>query len=268
MKGIQGLILAVGLGIAGAMFNWAYLANKAQEVEKIEFIAIAPGTVVNRGDRLTEEQLVPLGIPKASEGNLRDFAFLYSTRQTVIGAPVWRALSGGTILLREDLKTPPQELNFGQGLKGEGEERAMAVHVEANRFVPSLFMPGDQVSFVFPRYLATSPTPAIINTAEKPEASKPVEPKPASPKSASPAEPGGGSMTEIIGPFRILSLGNRLGSPDVMRAAKIPQVQENVLMVAVKVVDNELEPKAEKLWRMMQTHNAQQMGVMLHPRTR
>ena len=36
---------------------------------------------------------------------------------------------------------------------------------------------------------------------------------------------------ETIGPFKILALGNRLGSPEVMRAAKMPQLQENVLAI-------------------------------------
>ena len=35
MKGIHGLILAIGLGIAGALFNFAYLANRSRDVEKV-----------------------------------------------------------------------------------------------------------------------------------------------------------------------------------------------------------------------------------------
>ena len=37
MKGIQGLILAIGLGIAGALFNWAYLMNRTQREGKCLF---------------------------------------------------------------------------------------------------------------------------------------------------------------------------------------------------------------------------------------
>ena len=131
------------------------------------------------------------------------------------------------------------------------------------------------VSFVFPKYrgptrAAPPPKKAADDNASKPneDGTKMTEIpiKPASPpvSSAPPAE----GPTEIIGPFKILALGNRLGKTEVMKAAKIPQVQENVIMVSVKVVDNELEPKAQKLWGLLQVTGSQQMGILLHPRKR
>lgn len=74
----------------------------------------------------------------------------------------------------------------------------------------------------------------------------------------------GGS--EIIGPFRVLSLGNRLGSLEVMQANHIPQVQENVMTISVQVVGDELEPKAKKLWEALCRTNFRGVGVLLHPR--
>jgi len=260
MKGVQGLILAIGLGVAGALFNWAYLYNSSRDVEKINFIGIKPGATINRGEVLREDQLVPVGIPERWVGNLKDFALLWDTRQTVIGSPVWRTIGGETLLLAEDLKTPPQELKLGEN------ERAMWIPVDTRGFVPSLVLPGDTVSFIASRSQMGAPTPA-----------KPPE---------QPADGAGNELasaptgpTEIIGPFTILSLGNRLGSPEVMRAAKIPQVQENVMTIAVKVIKvkknpddpkspeyEELEEKAATLWKVLQATNFRQVGVLLHER--
>ncbi len=101
MKGIKGLIVALGLGIAGTMFNWTYLARKSQDVEKIDFIGIASEATVGQGERLLEKNLVPIGVPKHHVGNLDDFAVRYSDRQTVVGMNVWRPLFGGSLLLRK-----------------------------------------------------------------------------------------------------------------------------------------------------------------------
>ena len=246
MKGVQGLILAIGLGVAGALFNWAYLYNRSRDVEKINFIGIAPGATINRGEVLREDQLVPVGIPERWVGNLKDFALLYDTRQTVTGSPVWRTIGGETLLLAEDLKTPPQELKLGEGEKG------MWISVGTRAIVPSLVMPGDTVSFVVSRSQVGAPTPA-----------KPPEQPGGEGAGNEPASAPTGPM-EIIGPFRVLSLGNRLGSPEVMRAAKIPQVQEMILTVAVKVVGGQLEPKAQKL---LQANNANNIvGILLDER--
>ena len=43
MKGIQGLIVAIGLGVAGAMFNWAYLASRSSQEATVSFVGIKEG---------------------------------------------------------------------------------------------------------------------------------------------------------------------------------------------------------------------------------
>ncbi len=55
MKGIQGLILALALGIIGALVNWAYLASRSKEVEALYFVAIAANASLNRGDVIRED---------------------------------------------------------------------------------------------------------------------------------------------------------------------------------------------------------------------
>jgi Flp pilus assembly protein CpaB len=238
MKGIQGLIVAVGLGVVAAIFNWAYLAARSHDVEKVGFIGIDPKvTVISRGELLREEHLVEIGIPKQSVGKLAEFGVPYSAKETVIGQPVWRALSGGMLLLAEDLKTSPQELRLGD------DEKAMWIPVETRAFVPSLVTPGDLVSFIVTRNQA-APTPAVPGAVRQ---------------SGLPPGP-----LTIIGPFKILSLGNRLGSAEVMRAARIPQVQEQVMTVAVKIANGQLDTKAQELWNALQATDFRQVGVLLY----
>jgi len=234
MKGIPGLILAVVLGIAGALFNWAYLASRSSQEETVAFVGIKEGTTVNRGEALREGDIEAVRIPKRWVGNLTDFAVLDEAKGGVVGRPVWRTMTGPRLLLGEDLVTPPEELRLD-------DSDVMWIPVDTRAFVPSLVMPGDRVSFLVPR--SKIPTPGMPGNAAA-----------------------ASGLDKPIGPFTILALGNRLGSPAVMRAAKAPQLQENVL--AIRVSDNiagERE-RAEKLWKLLQSTNFRQVGVVLHNR--
>ena len=241
MKGIQGLIIAVGLGVLAALLNWGYLASRASQEDTVAFLGIEKGKTVNRGEVLRDEDLVAVRIPVHAVGNLKDLAVSYNDKQTVVGQPVWRTMTGVCLLLNEDLKTPPQELKLGEG------ETAMWIPVDTRTFVPSLVMPGDTVSFLVGRPQA--PTLARRDNFESAKADSPQSDEP-----------------ETIGPFKILALGNRLGSPDVMRAAKVPQMQENVLTIRVSSHVAGEQERAKKLWNLLQATNFRQVGIMLHSR--
>ncbi len=243
MKGIQGLILAIGLGVAGALFNWAYLAGKSSQETMVSFVGIKGNTTVNHGEILRDEDLVPVRIPLRLVGNLNNFAVRYDGKGSVVGQRVSRNMTGECLLLREDLKTPPQKLDLEEG------EDVWWIPVDTRAFVPSLVKPGDMVSF-------------LIGRPSRPTRAVPGRPR-------SPAEAGDDSSTgpiKPIGPFKILALGNRLGSSDVMRAARTPQLQENVL--AIRVSDHVAGERrmAEELWRLLQATNFRNVGVTLHNR--
>ena len=247
MKNIQGLIIALVLGILAAMLNWVYLTSKARNVETVDFIGIKQGVTIGRGERLVQENLVQVGIPRTGIGNLDDFAVRYSELQTVLNQNVSRTLRDGALLLRDDLKTPPPELKLEKSrTPGEGEDVAIWIPVDTRTFVPSLVSPGDLVSFLVAAPRGSVPTPAGSGERPAPTAV-------------------GGSM-EIIGPFKILSLGNRLGSSEVMRAAKIPQLQENVMTIRVRLKNKQLEQKAERLLKYLRVTNYRGVGIMLHPK--
>jgi len=250
MNGTKALAIAAALGVAGAALNWYYLFTKSQQLEKIEFLSIAPGVTIQPGERFTEAKLAPLAIPKdnVSEQLLKE-AILFADWRTVENMPAVRAHREREILLRQDLKTPPPTLALTKP-----NERAIFIPVDTRTFVASLVSPGDQVTFVVGG--APQPTPAVPgeNGDSPAEENLPTIGPPPS--------------AELIGPFRVLSLGNRLGSAEVLKASGVPQLQENVMAVAVTVEKgDQLDTKAAKLWKLLQASGFRQVGVLLHPRT-
>lgn len=246
-----GLIIAVVLGVVGAVLNLLYLHGKASDFEKVAFLSIREGTEVRRGEAFREEHFAPLEIPKiAVSSQLSEAAILYKARGTVIDIKATRDYTGGEMILEDQLKTPPAQLNLS-----DPKERAMWVPVDTRTFVPTLVLPGDYVSFMVPKgNLPVAPPPSEggeeIGDGNGPAISPPL--------------PLGD--TEMVGPFKVLSVGNRLGSSDVFKAAGMPQQQENVLTISVRADGNQLDPMAKKLWDLLQAGGFRQAGVILHPR--
>jgi hypothetical protein len=249
MNGKIALPIAAGLALAGAALNWFYLTTKAQQLEKIELLCVASGVTIRPGDRFTEEKLAPLAIPKNNVGeNLRKEAILYADRGTVIGMAAVRLHPEREILLRQDLKTPPPTLALNKD-----KEVAIWIPVDTRTFVPSLVSAGDLVSFL----VGGVPTPAA-----RPEADGGGEEN----GGALPSMPAIPGNAELIGPFKVLSLGNRLGSTEVLKASGLPQMQENVMTISASVEGGQLDPKAQKLWKLLQANGFRQVGVVLHAR--
>jgi hypothetical protein len=238
MKNVLGLVIAVTLGLAAAVLNWTYLERKSREVEMVSFLAVADGVRIRQGDVFQESHFTAVEIPRKQVGRLQDTAVLHQDRHTVIGMKAIHNYDGGEIVLRQDLKTPPAELTLAEN------ERVMWIPVDSGTFVPSLVAPGNLVSFIVPK--ALSPADAALASSANGQATS--------------------NQHEIIGPFRIVSLGNRLGSQEVFRAAGMPGGQENVLGISVQVEKNELEARAQKLFDRLKQTNFRQVGVLLHPK--
>jgi hypothetical protein len=260
MKGIYGLIVAIGLGIAGALFNFAYLVRGSQDVEKIAFIGVKEDKIIGRGEPLSEDNLEPLEIPKRWVGKLDVYAVLWSARQTVLGRGVSRPLEGGSLLLRSDLKTPPRELNFGTNLPQGVEERAYFVPIDTRRLITPLVQPGDQVEFIVSVLPDGPPT-----LAEAPKADPPGKADPKGGRAVA-ARPPSRDVVDLCGPFRVLSIGNRLGSHDVMQAAKIAPTQENVMTIALKIENGKVEPEGARLMRVIEQTGSKPFGYLLRAR--
>ena len=248
------LFVAAALGFVGAAVNWIYLDSKAKQVEMIEFLSVAKTATIFAGDRFTEDKLAPLAIPKNNvTGPFYAQAVKWADRQTVIGMTAVYPFDPGEIILRQRLKTPPPTMELTRE-----DERGLPIPVDTRTFVPSLINPGDMVSFVVGGLPPPPPTSPDSDGGESGDVNPP-QPVPTSALR--------NQRVETIGPFRVLSVGNRLGSADVLKASGVSQLQENVMTIAVKVQGDQLEPKAAKLLALMQSGGSRQAGVLLHPRT-
>ncbi|MFN0054422.1 MAG: hypothetical protein ACKV0T_19780 [Planctomycetales bacterium] len=242
MKGVPGLLFALGLGVAGAFCNWIYLAQKGQELERVDFIGINVETRINAGDRFNKDQFQKVSIPRNAVGNLEKAAFLWEELDTVVGMSATKSYSQGEIILRQHLRTPA-ETDIKRLLAPD--ERVLWIPVDTRSFVAPLVNAGDQVSFIVPRLGGAPPV--------------------ADPAGGAPPVPQSTSATEILGPFRILALGNRLGSKEVMNAWGVTASQENIMAIAVKIVGSELDPRGQQISDILRLTNFQQVQVLLHP---
>lgn len=242
MKGLQGLIVAAMLGGLGLALNWLYLQNKTKGVESESLLGIRPDVTIPLGQDLRAEDFVEVRVPKNNSGNLREFVYLWSDKETVAGIRATRMYRGGDLVFRDDYRTPAQDLKWEN--KDDG---LIWVEVDSRSFVPGLISPGDEVSFIVP----SESDPGTGNAT------------------------GGGNVglipltpqsTELIGPFRVKSVGNRLGSVDVMQANRMATSQERQIGIVVRKEGNQLEALAMKLLDRMQRSNNRSISVYLHGR--
>ena len=239
MKGAQGIMIAVAMGVVGFVCNWLYLEREASRVELVSFVGVSQPADVKRGDVIQSDDLVPISMPKSHESQLAQVAVLWDQRDLVIGQKAARdlAVSGeAELVMHRDLTTPAiKDINE---LIADNE-RVMWLPVASRTFTPQHVDPGDQVSFRIPEFGKGA-------------------------SRSQPTEAGG----KILGPFRILALGNRKGRRDVRQAAGLAAGAENVIAVAVKVEnpDGKLEPRAETLAGILAVNNFQGVQVLLHRR--
>lgn len=240
MKGVPGLIIAATLAIAGGICNWLYIARQADRYERESFIKVRVDQI-RAGSRFKREHFDKVDIPKNNLGNLEKIAIRWQDLSTVVNQIAIKDYVRDQLVLQDDLKTPPQEdLNSKIG----PNERVVWLPVDPRSFNPQHVNPGDMVSFRVPASLGGSPTPAV---------------------SAVGAEPEPQAAEEIIGPFRILALGNRKGTPETARVAGQRFGSENVIAVSVEVRGAELEPKARRIFDILGLTNFKGVQVLLHP---
>lgn len=257
MKNWIGLLIALSLGIVACLLNWQYLERKSKEIEVISFLAIKDSVQLKTGETFRENHFEKLDIPRKNAGSLQETAVLFSDLQTVVSMKALHDYRGGEIVLRQELKTPPEEFNLKEN------ELAMWIPVSTAAFVSSLVKPGDEVSFVVP-----SPNSVFQNMTQVPDPGDQLGPEFGGTEDIEDSNRNQpvNTNSELVGPFRVLSLGNRLGSYEVSVATGAPRARENVMGIAVIKLGNRIDPKAEKLVRWMSQPNFRQASVVLHPR--
>ena len=236
MKGAQGIMIAVALAAVGFVCNWLYLDGQASGDQMVEFVGVTKDARVNGGDVFQAEHLTRIPVPRKYQGQLAELAYVWKDRNLVIGRKATRTMGGqGTeLVMDKDLETPTaQDINE----QIAENERVMWLPVDSRTFLPQHVDPGDQVSFRIPEFGTGAGS------------SRPTA--------------GGG---QIIGPFRILALGNRKGRREVRRAAGLASGAENVIAIAVKVENpgGKLEARAETLAGILSLNNFQGVQVLLH----
>ncbi len=244
MKGVQGILLSIGLGLAGAVCNWMYLERLAGREAKLSFIAIRSDVQINVGDTLREDQLVKIDIPKSAVGNLEQVATLWSDLKVVSGWPSTRSFRGGELVLHQDIKTPgAKDLNEKLGK----DEVALWIPIDMRTFNSARVNPDDEVSFILPKTGGLTMAPG---TGDQ-----------------------GGTMTvsansDIVGPFRILEIGNRTGRPEVQRASGVRQTIDSSITIVAKLEKGHLDTKSERITEYMRSSKSQGLQVILHPKNR
>lgn len=264
MKGLVGIVLAAALGVLGAACNWFYLQRAVQFQNQVTFIGIRPTVHLNVGDLITEEHIERIEIPAVAVGNLNHVAPQWSAKDAVLGHRATRPYMGGEIILEMDLVTPVQ-----QDLAATLNENEVArwVPIDPRSVIPDQINPGDLVSFEvagaplqpapsLPMGPPTSPQGTEPPTEERPSGGAAVSP-PVSPQ-APIAAPG----PEIIGPFRVLALGNRRERREIQLAGRGRGGPENTITILVRMNGNKLEPKAAKLFEAIRA--GRNATVQLH----
>ena len=157
---------------------------------------------------------------------------------------------------------PTKTTDGTQAIGASVEDRAMGVPIDKRRTVPSLVKPGDSVTFIVPSPGGDTLPPASSEQDSTRANKDNGVPKPKTKPLAT---------ERLIGPFKVLSIHERLGSEEAVRAAKSAEKDETVITIIVRATKREneewrLEPEAKRLSRLLDETNNRPLTFMFHPR--
>src|SRR5688572_24168647 len=152
MKGATGLIVAVFLGLAGAVMNWFYLDQKTRDIQNMSFVGIKEDVTLKSGELVRRDQLEEVPIPERFGKKLLNIVHPWSDVSTLVDRPVQREITGGQLFFRHFSTTPPRELELA------ANEVHFVVTVDSGGVVPDLINPGDRITFVLPVMSREQPT--------------------------------------------------------------------------------------------------------------
>jgi len=227
MKGIQGLVIAIVLGVIGAIFNLVYL-NKGRDFAHVSFIGVRSGTNIDRGIPVQEEHLAEVKIPRPHVGNLNVYAYPWNDQATIIGRPTARKYEGGEILLRQDFRTAPDQLPL------RDNDAAVWVPIDTRTAITSQILPGStRVSFSLPR--SGSGNPSLS-----------------------------GENWEWLGPFEVLSVGNRFGSTEAMSASKTAPQHAHMLTLPATTRNGKPDVRITRLHDHLMQNDFKPLRLKIH----
>ncbi len=253
MRGMMGLLIAAGLGLAGAVCNWLYLDSLAKAEARETFIGVKPDMSIDIGELFTANHFEPVEVPRKHLGNLEDVAPLWSARDAVIGLRANRPYGGGELILRQDLTTPAHEELATLLAK---DEVARWVPIDPRAVISEQINPGDLVSFEVPRPRS--------NDADNEPAPQPTgPPEQRNLGGINSASSRGSDQADVIGPFRVLAVGARRERPNIQQARGRTGT-ENTITIAAQLSNGVIEPRAARLFDAVRAAGSQGVYVMLH----
>ncbi len=236
MKGAPGIVVAIFLGLLGAVLNWVYLDAKTKDVDSVSFLGVREGASIQVGEPFRHQHFIEVRIPRMHARHLEDFVYLYKDEATIVGTRATQAYRGGELIHREDYVTPSSSLALKK------DEMLFWISVDPRSIVPELIVPGDRIRFDFPnvnRSVTRSALEAGLEPAVVPQA------------------------FEEIGPFTVKTLGNRLGRVEVMRANRQSPAQEQKIGIVINQTDAEELARFDKLRERVLTGDYRNVGVTL-----
>lgn len=198
MQGWWKLLIPLGLGVLAAGLNYM---GRASDVEPVYYLGL-------KKDLLTGEEIKPayleaITLPRTHVASLAKVGIPYRELAVVYGRRVQRSMKKGDLILWSDITAPTKALDKDDVL----------LHLSLDN-VPLAedLRVGQKIAFILPQDLLDAAPPG----------KEPVVGKPPNPKDT--------KNYRIVGPFRVHSLGNRIGTENAPRAVT-SSVQEITLVV-------------------------------------
>lgn len=216
------LLLPLGLGIAAAGLNFA--AYYFREAPKSYVALKAP---------IAEGKPLPADFAQVSltGRNLSEAFVPWEKRDTLAGRPASRDLAKGDLVLWRDVYPPAPKLKL------KPQELALHISLEGLTYEPSLLVVDNEVGFIVDMPGAEANDGATAD-GEKTK-----------------------DRLELVGPFRILSVGARLQSQAAGDGAARGAVGKNITVAIRRLDDQQLSDEARRLVEAKAAHERSQGGI-------
>jgi hypothetical protein len=210
------LVLPIGLGLLAGGLNW--FAVKKGPPPRAMAVATAE---IKAGDVFKESHFGKLMVPGELTDNLPKTAVPYEHLETLYGRESTRDVKKGDMILWQDSTRPGWELS------AMPDEKALPISLEGLSSVPKLIRVGDQIGF-----LVSKEQPVVKGADAKSLDRRPPDEL----------------NLDYIGPFRVLSVGERISRDNSDKTMSPRNGDERVITVAVKMgTDGQIDARTRKL---------------------
>jgi len=250
------LALPLVLGLAAFISNYFFLNAKL----KVRTYTVLKADVA-KGEPFTPENMLEIRVEGGIDETMPT-AVPFSESAVLINQIAARDMKAGELLLWRDAAPPAREF-----VSNDESERELSVSLDNVQVVPGTIRVGDQITFT----LAVTRPPSADQSAASPPASDTGSAVFVRPPRA--GQTGGPTTTvsyEIIGPFRVTSVGGQLNR----EGAAVPSVNETVsprlISVAVRLEPgNKLDSASAQLVSAIDGGEARRIvAVLIHPTIR